>query len=78
MIKVFHYDGLNLNCVQYIIERCINHGGNLRRMKLLSGTLPANSKLLSGTLSANNKLLSGTLPANNKLLSEPLPANNKL
>ena len=26
-------------------------------MKLLSGTLPANSKLLSGTLPANNKLL---------------------
>ena len=37
------------------------------RMKLLSGTLPANSTLLSGTFLANSKLLSGTLPANNKL-----------
>ena len=56
-------------------------GGTLKlkqRMKLLSGTLPANSKLLSVTIPANSKLLSGTLPANNKLLSETLLANNML
>ena len=47
-------------------------------MKLLSGTLLANSKLLSRTLPANSKLLSGNLPANSKLLSGTLPANNKL
>ena len=30
MIKVCHYVGLNFNCFQYIIERYIKHGGNLR------------------------------------------------
>ena len=44
------------------------------KLKLLSGTIPANSNLLSGTLPANSNLLSGTLPANSNLLSGTLPA----